>query len=504
MGESKNEVIKKIIILLLISIFFSILPNNLIQTYAHSSQLDVVYDDCIPSDFIDSTNIGDGYNEKWYELIRNNVVKHIPHTENETTTIKYYLSPTGIEDTSITWSTGLTTEQSEDLLNRFISSMKKWNSIYFYTTNSEGYVIKNKIVNIIEGTKEDYNLIIYPAYGTSYFASTWATGSYTKIDSTNGVYHRHYDNWAIDFDIDIYLNSESNVIDTILERTGAHELGHVLGLIDVDYSENPNDWDSYHHEEILMGYSKTGNTENRQTEITYKDIAGVAITRGFHTDENHSWVSDFQINNDDKYKLICTICNCVKYIDDITEYNVYQYGYCRDDHNLENGNMMPVASYGTKDYYKCMYCRYVAPFTSIIEQDYIILENNNSNYHIKKNQITGLNYKILEEHNFIKKYLNKMSHTKVCLCGYATTENHSVLFEDANDGDKKATCLGCKKVLDLSSDIAITIPTSNNKATVNGSYILPSGIVVLVKEDIELYNQGKLVFYNKEDIPNVA
>ncbi len=37
-------------------------------TEAHSAQLDVTYDDCIPSPFIDYNDIGDGYNEKWYQL----------------------------------------------------------------------------------------------------------------------------------------------------------------------------------------------------------------------------------------------------------------------------------------------------------------------------------------------------------------------------------------------------------------------------------------------------
>lgn len=307
----------------------------------------------------------------------------------------------------------------------------------------------------------------------------------------------------MEFDLDIYLNQNSNIINTVLERTGAHEIGHVLGLRDIDSVENSN-YQNYHHEEILMGYSKNGVVENRQTEITYKDIIGAAITRGYHTDEDHLWVSDFQINSDDKYKLICTICNCVKYIEDITDYDVYQYGYCRDDHSLERGNMMPVASYGTKDYYKCMHCRYVAPFTSIVEQDYLILGSYNTNYHIKKNQVTGLNYLILDDHNFTKVYLNKMSHSKSCICGYSTTENHSVLFEDVNDGDGKAMCLGCETILDLSTDIAVTIPTSINKVSLNGSYILPSGIFVLVNEDVEKYNRGELIFYNEEDIINLA
>ena len=39
------------------------------------------------------------------------------------------------------------------------------------------------------------------------------------------------------------------------------------------------------------------------------------------------------------------------------------------------------------------------------------------------------------------------------------------------------------------------------KVTANGSYILPSGIVVLVDEDIEAYLNGTLVFYDNDDVP---
>ena len=39
------------------------------------------------------------------------------------------------------------------------------------------------------------------------------------------------------------------------------------------------------------------------------------------------------------------------------------------------------------------------------------------------------------------------------------------------------------------------------KVSVNGSYILSSGIVVLVDEDLQAYIDGTLVFYRPDDIP---
>lgn len=82
--------------------------------------------------------------------------------------------------------------------------------------------------------------------------------------------------------------SEKN---TFISRTGAHEIGHVLGLNDIDDIENSND-NYYHHEELLMGYSKSNIFNNKQTEITYKDIAGVLVALGYHTPDEHIWLCD--------------------------------------------------------------------------------------------------------------------------------------------------------------------------------------------------------------------
>ena len=54
--------------------------------------------------------------------------------------------------------------------------------------------------------------------------------------------------------------------------------------------------------------------------------------------------------------------------------------------------MMPVASYDNYDengdeydYYKCKYCRYVAPFTSLVKQDYLYESINNTYHNVKCN-----------------------------------------------------------------------------------------------------------------------
>ena len=50
--------------------------------------------------------------------------------------------------------------------------MKKWNNVYFYSYNAYGTLIKNKVINIVEGTESDHNLTIYPVTGEGRFAAT--------------------------------------------------------------------------------------------------------------------------------------------------------------------------------------------------------------------------------------------------------------------------------------------------------------------------------------------
>ena len=53
----------------------------------------------------------------------------------------------------------------------------------------------------------------------------------------------------------------------------------------------------------------------------------------------------------------------------------------------------------------------------------------------------------------------------------------------------------------LKDDIVQVGPMSITKVTINGSYILPNGIIVLVDEDIEAYENGTLIFYDKDKLP---
>lgn len=98
-------------------------------------------------------------------------------------------------------------------------------------------------------------------------------------------------------------------------------------------------------------------------------------------------------------------------------------------------------------------------------------------------------------------YYNNSTHIESCCCGLKGTATavHSIRASEVVNN--KANCMGCGYMLDLRYDVAVSIPDSVMKVSVNGSYILPSGIIVLVDEDVEAYWNGTLEFYDRDDLP---
>ncbi len=471
---------------------FILLSNSLacIQVYAHDTNLNINYDDCI------GDKTCDGIEETWYILDTSTSTYHLSH---ETITIKYYFEEYS-KDGLYTWTTDVTNDVANEIKSAYANSMKKWNNVYFYSYDSDGNITKRKIINLVEGTALDHDLSIYPKSGSGSIADTQAVGGLETIE-TGTITHRHYSQW----DMNVYVHHfyvhdsiTADQVDLVRERNGAHEFGHVLGLRDVDNLCSAAGSENHHHE-LLMGYGAPLTA--REENITYKDIAGVAITRGFHTDSDHKWLN-CGIQSDGTYKLICSICNGVKYVSSLSGYSYNSYNFCGGSHNLSSGNMMAVASYENKDYYKCKYCRYVAPVSNIVIQNYSLV-NYSATQHQFVNNVSGLNYSYVENHNWrIYIYYDYISHRRTCACGAFQFEEHYVKRSDIVD-DRYAECLGCGYMLDFTDDIA-SIIQNNNKITLNGSYILSSGIVVLADEDIEAYLNGTLQFYDGNKLPDVG
>lgn len=128
----------------------------------------------------------------------------------------------------------------------------------------------------------------------------------------------------------------------------------------------------------------------------------------------------------------------------------------------------------------------------------IVLEEDSASNGTEKGAIA---YEIISAHSFgAYIYYNNSSHRKSCFCGFYISEGHSVRQADIVN-NRYARCLGCRAQLDLSVDNANIIMSNITQVSINGSYILSNGIVVLVDEDIQAYMDGTLVFYHPDDIP---
>jgi hypothetical protein len=288
---------KKKFQIIVVAILIIVLLN--VSVNAHVDILDVTYDNCI-------NDPGDGVDEKWYDLIwfdsvSNTSISH--HIPSYIETIKYFIE----DDSDLDW-TNETGEHKNEILAALNAGIQMWNEVYFYDKEN-GITTKKKIITLIEGTENDNNIVIRDE-NSDYLGYTLPDFSSIALNANvNGDYfHRHYNDWEVYINVELILKKSNNDY-TFISRNIAHEIGHILGLCDVDENENSNN-SNWHHEELLMGYAQNGELNTRQQSITYKDLAGVAITRGFHTDSDHRWLKDSNTYNGE-YKLICSICNGV-------------------------------------------------------------------------------------------------------------------------------------------------------------------------------------------------
>lgn len=337
---------------------------------AHSSQLDVSYDECNhDAEYMDEF--------KWYynSRIVNNVETSV-HINNKST-LYYYFFDYSPNDT-ITWSTGTSNQVGEEIKEAFAASMEYWNNVYFYTYDSNGNRIPNKIINIEEGSLNNYDIAIYPVsdipYINDYAAATSPIidNDTTIVEQTSSYSHLHCNKWYINVNVHRFHTGTYGVTEHVMVcnrlRAGAHEIGHILGLCDID---NQCNCGVGSHQLLLMGYVNvddlSGNftyepiVHNRYVaRPTYYDISGVAINREFHSDNDHIWIYDETHSCD---RVFCAICN--GYIDDVTLTNgMYEgqtpYNYLSCEHGIGSSHKYRlVATNGETDYYKCMYCHRV-------------------------------------------------------------------------------------------------------------------------------------------------
>ena len=98
-------------------------------------------------------------------------------------------------------------------------------------------------------------------------------------------------------------------------------------------------------------------------------------------------------------------------------------------------------------------------------------------------------------------YHSPTHHIESCECGLKGTLTSMHVIKAGTIVNLRAPCMYCGAIILIGNDFVQVGPANLAKVTLNGSYILPNGIIVLVDEDIEAYENGTLVWYDKDDLP---
>lgn len=357
------------------------------------------YDECQPYGPT-TTGTTSSYGERWYIL--HTVIEGIDnssHIDDDIKTVYYRIYNEG-SLTDDKWLSNF--EYYKEII---IFGFDKWNFVSTYKEDTSGILQVIPIVKLINADtlensseiEEHIEVHVYSDEDLDYAGYTEFVSDSEVLEDTqyyNGVKHAHYEKCIINL-YPAYLGDRIEAIDA-LSRTVAHEMGHVLGLEDIDVIETMH-ISQAHHQELLMGYSNEYAIAS--TEVTYRDMAGTLITRGIHTNSDHKWLFD-PVSSMEKYKLICSICNCVKYVDSLEGISYDIYKSCGDDHRFESGNMMPVARFFDQDYIKCKYCKYVQSIDLGVYQQYMYIGIYNETTHTLKNNVLGLEYLVEEQHDY--------------------------------------------------------------------------------------------------------
>ena len=390
--------------------------------FAHSENIGIEgvngieYDECEPFG-PKTTGTTSSYGEKWY-ILHSVVdgVDNMSHIDDDLHTVYYRFYNEGSK-TDQDWL------DDYKFYKEIISfGFSKWNYVSAYKEDENGILQVIPLINLVnvetlensESVEEHISVYINDDTNTPYSGYVDFVPESEVLEDTqycNGVKHAHFTKCIINlFPV---LGGTGIASIEPLSQTAAHEMGHILGLEDIDYIENFHISDA-HHQELLMGYSN--EYANANSEITYRDMAGVLVTRGIHTNSDHKWLLD-QTNSVDNYKLICSICNCVKYTDSLEGIDHEIYKSCGDNHDLEDGNMMPVARLLNEDYWKCKYCKETVSISLNVDQQYMYLGIYNQQTHTLKNNVLGLEYLVEEKHSFtvdLGDGLLKCNHCPVC------------------------------------------------------------------------------------------
>ena len=130
----------------------------------------------------------------------------------------------------------------------------------------------------------------------------------------------------------------------------------------------------------------------------------------------------------------------------------------------------------------CTDCGYTTTFSHVCDDHYCIHCNA---------------YTTMHDYDRNYEWVSYTMHRAECCCGATTEQGHAVANNAFANGKKYAPCLICGGLAERGF-VECTNSSAITRVTINGSYILPNGVIVLVDEDIESYLNGTLEFHKKD------
>ncbi len=133
----------------------------------------------------------------------------------------------------------------------------------------------------------------------------------------------------------------------------------------------------------------------------------------------------------------------------------------------------------------CTVCGYKTTSSHVYDQHYCIYCNVYTSMHDYDRNFEWISYTM---------------HSAQCCCGEVGTQGHVVASGSYNAGQRYAKCLLCGGLADIGFAELNSNSSAITKVTVNGSFILPNGVIILEAADLEAYLNGTLVFYDKDQV----
>ncbi len=129
-----------------------------------------------------------------------------------------------------------------------------------------------------------------------------------------------------------------------------------------------------------------------------------------------------------------------------------------------------------------------------------VAQTHSNNFIVNDIGYCGCGNHIIHDYSDSFDYYSPDQHKAYCKCGAYELRFHAIDPDSIYIvfGRRYAECLDCGEEIDLGIGGGIIIPgphSSNTMVSDNGSYILQSGILIIVKKDLESYFAGTLVFH---------